>query len=196
MDFIFEFDTSIILLIKEYVNTPWLDSIMKFISFLGNAGIFWIVLGCLLTFYKAKKQTKVKNLLVKGFGENYNMSGAALLLAIAIGALIANILLKPTFARIRPYDALGLDIIIPPLHDYSFPSGHTVAAFASASAIYGYNKKSGIILYAFGGLMGLSRLYLLVHYPTDVFAGAVIGFLSGKIALYIIKKLEPKIKAD
>ena len=91
--------------------------------------------------------------------------------------------------RIRPYDLLGFSILVPPLADFSFPSGHTSSSFAAATAIYAMNRKWGIVAYVFAVLMGISRLYLGVHFPTDVLAGAVIGFVMAKLTLWVLGKI-------
>ncbi|MGN1231369.1 MAG: phosphatase PAP2 family protein, partial [Anaerotignum sp.] len=104
-----------------------------------------------------------------------------------------NLLLKPWVNRIRPYDLLQYDILIPPVGDPSFPSGHTSASFAAAAALYAMNKKWGIAAYAFAALMGFSRLYLGVHFPTDVAVGAVIGVLMAKAVQRVFRWKEKEI---
>ena len=98
-------------------------------------------------------------------------------------------MLKPLFDRTRPYYVLDYEPMIPPVGDASFPSGHTAVSFAAATAIYAINKKWGIAAYAFAVLMGFSRLYLGVHFPLDVFGGALVGTVAAKLVLFLAKKI-------
>ena len=147
----------------------------KVISFLGEKGIFFITIALvLLLFSKTRK------------------IGICTLGAIAFGALFTNIILKEVIARPRPFDAGYYDFwafVGKPVEDgFSFPSGHATATMAAATALlFTANKKwswSGMILTI---LMGLSRIYLTVHYPTDVIAGLIVGAISGTIAFFITK---------
>ena len=104
--------------------------------------------------------------------------------ALGVNAVLCNGILKPLVARTRPYDLLGYDILVHRLSDFSFPSGHTSASFAGATALFYMNKKWGTVAYVFAILMGFSRLYLGVHFPSDVLAGAFLGWLAAKIAIY------------
>ena len=159
MSAIQQWDEGIVLWIREHIVREGLDSCMKAISFLGNGGIFWILL--------------VIGLLL--LGKQWRHYGICLGISLASSACITNLWLKPWVARIRPYDKLGLDLVIPPLSDYSFPSGHTTAAFASAVILWQIDRRIGFITLLFACAMAFSRVYLAVHYLTDVLAGALIG---------------------
>lgn len=171
METIQHLDEQIILWIQEHVVCDGLNAPMLFISKMGNAGWFWILLGILLLLWGMKNRKLARY-------------GLALLLCLGTTALVCNVILKPMVGRIRPYDLLGFSILVPPLADFSFPSGHTSASFAAATAIYAMNGKWGISAYIFAVLMGLSRLYLGVHFPTDVLMGAAIGFFMAKLTLW------------
>lgn len=178
MEWLLELDGRFLLWLKEALANPVLDKIMIFVSGLGNGGFLWIALGVLF--------------LLLGFRNKvWRKRGWMVLLSLAGNALACNVLLKPLVNRTRPYDLLGYDILIPPVGDASFPSGHTSASFAAATAIYAINKKWGIMAYIFAGIMGFSRLYLGVHFPTDVLAGAIIGTVAAKIVLKGIEKFYP-----
>lgn len=170
-------DEQMILWIQEYMLHPILTKIMVFVSTLGNKGMIWIVLGILFLCFGIR-QKKLFHI------------GIRLFLCLGTTALLCNVVLKPLVARIRPYDVLGFPILVPPLADYSFPSGHTSASFAAATAIYAYHKKWGIVAYAFAGCMGFSRLYLGVHFPSDVLVGGLLGFLMANITLWICRKYD------
>ncbi len=149
-----------------------MDIIMKFVSFLGSFGILWIVLSSVMFFSK-----KHKNL---GFSLAFNF---------VFNFISCNLIIKPIVARIRPYEINRMaNIIVSAPSDYSFPSGHTLFAFGAATIIFLYNKKAGILMYGFALLMGFSRLYLYVHFPSDVAIGAFLGIIFATVSYKIEKK--------
>ena len=152
------------------------DYIFSFISFLFNNGYFPIIVGIILLFSTKQRKT-----------------GIRILLALLIGLLIGNLVMKPFIARPRPYEFLNINLIVPLPHDFSFPSGHTQAAFAFATAVFIGNKKYGVAAFALALLVAISRLYLIVHYPTDVLGGMLLGILWGYTAEIIIKYINKKI---
>ncbi|MGN0136735.1 phosphatase PAP2 family protein [Anaerotignum sp.] len=167
MEWILEMDGQFLLWLRGIFAHPLMDQIMIFISALGDGGFLWIALGVLF-------------LLMGWKHKIWRKRGLLLLFSLAANALVCNLLLKPLVNRIRPYDLLGYDILIPPVGDASFPSGHTSASFAAATALYAIDKRWGTAAYVFAALMGFSRLYLGVHFPTDVLAGAAIGVFMAK----------------
>ena len=148
----------------QTLHTPFLDKIMVFITRLGDAGIIWIVLSIVLLLIP--KTTK---------------SGAVMMAALVVDVLLCNIVLKNLVARTRPYDVnTGVHLLVAKLHDYSFPSGHTAASFASVTALYlAGEKKLWKFALVLACLIAISRLYLYVHYPTDVLGGILFGVISG-----------------
>ena len=124
--------------------------------------------------------------------------GLAMLVGLCIDVIVCNGLLKNLVARTRPCDVnTAIQLLISHPTDYSFPSGHTAASFTAVAALYfsGDKKiwKAAIVL---GILIAFSRMYLYVHYPTDILGGALIGIFSGfvgaKIVCYIMKKRKMK----
>ena len=114
-----------------------------------------------------------------------------------MGLVVCNMLLKPGVARIRPYDlqeTLGVtvDLLIKRSHDFSFPSGHTIASFEACTVLMLGNKKLGIPATVLAILIAFSRLYLYVHYPTDVITSIVLGTIFGIIGWTLAKKLPLK----
>lgn len=141
------------------LRNPFLTQIMTFITNLGYWGIFWIILGIALAVFK-----KTRTL------------GILLILTVLLSGLINDLVLKNLFSRNRPFVELSwLTPLIKKPTDYSFPSGHSFCSFACAFVICSYNKKVGIVAYIFAFLIAFSRIYLGVHYPTDVFAGLLFG---------------------
>ena len=108
-------------------------------------------------------------------------SGAVMVAALVVDVLLCNIVLKNLVARTRPYDVnTGVHLLVAKLHDYSFPSGHTAASFTSVTALYlAGEKKLWKFALVLACLIAISRLYLYVHYPTDVLGGILFGVISG-----------------
>ncbi len=153
------FEIQILKYINEFIGNDFLDNIFKFISRLGDKGAIWIIITLILCLIRKTRKAGI-------------ISAVSLVLCLMVG----NIILKPLFDRMRPYEFDNtLNIIIPLLKDGSFPSGHTMAAFAFAASVGMCFKKYRVCLYASAVLMGLSRIYLCVHYPSDVIFGAVFG---------------------
>ena len=164
--------------IRANLTHPILDSVMKFITFFGDAGWFWIVLGLTLLFFN--KTRKI---------------GITVCFALLLNLILCNITLKPLVARVRPFDlAEGIELIISKPLDFSFPSGHTSASFAAASAVFGHNKKYGTFALVFAFLIAISRLYLYVHFPTDILAGAIVGMACAGTSYYTLKAIFKKFE--
>ena len=155
----------------QKLHTPFLDEVMKGITFLGESGWFWILLAVLL--FCPKRTRKI---------------GLAVALSLAVGLLLGNMILKPLGARQRPCWLDGsIPLLIASPRDFSFPSGHTLASFEGAVSIFLYRRDWGLWALALAVLIAFSRLYLFVHFPTDVLAGAVMGTV---IALGVHRLLE------
>ena len=179
------FDLPILDWIAANLWCPLLDFLMPIITVLGDAGIFWIAISVLFMITK-----------------KYRKTGIGMMLALMMGLLVCNIWLKPAVARIRPYDfqllhfAKEIPMLVGGMHDFSFPSGHTIASFEAAVVILLNNKKLGIPAMILACLIAFSRLYLYVHYPTDVIASVILGtalaFLGNWLAGKIYEKLPLK----
>ena len=160
-----------------------LTPFMNLISLLGKGGIFLILLSLALMLVKKTRRF-----------------GTAMAIGIALGAILVNLFLKVVIARPRPYaDVEGFFYplwVLMGQHiesDMSFPSGHTNVAFAAMVPVFLLGRKSiSWLALVFGILMGISRIYLVVHYPTDVIAGLITGTVAGMIGTLIALNL-PKI---
>ncbi len=172
-----EFEIKILNFIQDVFSCDFLDFFFKYITKLADKGIFWIILAVVLLFFKKTRKT-----------------GFCLAAALIIGEILGNQILKRIFERPRPY-TVNPDFtpIITKLKSFSFPSGHTRCSFECAIAIFLNNKKWGTAALILAGVIGFSRLYLYMHYPTDVLAGAILGIIDGFLAVFIVKKITDAI---
>jgi undecaprenyl-diphosphatase len=175
MNFIQKYDIYILEFIKNSpIHSSIMDKIMVLFTSLGNLGTVWIVIGLLLIANKKYRDV--------GY-----MTLGALLLTTILGEEI----LKHILQRVRPSESIPLvDMLIAKPLSYSFPSGHTGSAFAAAGILSKYFKKYAVGIFALAVLIAFSRLYLYVHYPTDVLAGAILGLLCSKITIQVFNKIK------
>lgn len=152
-------------------------NLFRYISFLTEKGIIFIALAVILMLFK-----RTRKLGICMFG------------AIALGAIITNFILKDSVERIRPFEfsktyKTWWNFVGKPFEDdFSFPSGHTTAAAAAMISLFIYGKFGKKILSILViALVGISRNYLMVHFPTDVIAGVIVGLFAALIACLITK---------
>ena len=156
----------------QTLRTPWLDGFMVFVSSLGNKGAVWIALAVVLLAFP-----------------KYRRLGAVVACALVLDLVACNLVLKPLVARPRPCDInTALDSLIARPHGWSFPSGHTAASFAAASALWFGKSRLWIPCGILAALIAFSRLYLYVHFPTDVLGGAVVGILCGALGAFAVRR--------
>lgn len=154
--------------IQNLFGSPWMDQVMLWLSFLGDKGGFWIGLALCLLIRKSTRRL-----------------GLVMAAALILDLILTNGILKPFIARTRPFVAAGVSILVPPPTDGSFPSGHTAASFAAAMSLWFMKSRLARSALLLAALIAFSRLYLFVHYPTDI-AG---GILAGTLAAYAAWKL-------
>lgn len=172
---------------KLYDLAGWFFTpFFEFISFLGHDGIPLIILSILLMLFRKTRRF-----------------GTAMLISVAIGALFTNCCLKILIARPRPYSDQTAELLGTNLFkelwltvgqnmesDKSFPSGHTTAAFATMMAVFLVgNKKVSWTAFIFAFLMAVARIYLVVHFASDVLAGIIVGVIAGILGTWIAKKI-------
>lgn len=188
-DSLLSFDLSVFEWIQGIQN-GFLDAVMAGITTTGNAGAIFIVLGFVLLFTK-----------------KYRKAGLAILVALIVMLLCNDLFLKEFFARVRPFNLFesnpdkyaewGTKYVFPELvykpSGHSFPSGHTASAFAAATALLWHSRKWGVPTMIFATIMGFSRIYVQVHYCTDVIGGVISGVICGFIAVLIVKFLFPVV---
>lgn len=160
------------------------DVFFPIVTALGNKGLIWILLTIILL-----------------LPEKTRKSGVILGIALCVDLVLCNGILKNLFARVRPFNVnTAVQLLIPRPLDYSFPSGHTAASFAAVSALFFAGRKrlaAGALILAL--LIAFSRMYLYVHYPTDILGGMAVGVLFGYLGFVIgrvfIKRLVNHKKA-
>lgn len=171
------FDLPILEWISQNLQCSFLDYCMPIITMLGDAGIFWIVIAATLLFFP-----------------KYRKAGLSMGAALLMGVLVCNVTMKPLIARIRPYDyqfehyGKTIALLVSTPHDFSFPSGHTLASFEAATALLIHNRKMGIPAMILAVLIAFSRLYLYVHYPTDVVFSIFMGIGFAFLGSFLVEK--------
>ena len=172
----------VLLWIQEVVRCGLLDALLAFYTQLGNSGLLWIVLCLALLLHPRTRR-----------------AGAAGLMALLFSYLFTNLIIKHLVGRTRPWLLVeGLVPLVVEGDPNAFPSGHTSAAFAAAAAWaktlpHRWMRVTGLVMAA---LMGLSRLYVGVHFPTDVLCGAVVGTLCGLLGWMTLQKIEERRKGN
>ncbi len=173
-----EFELNILDFIRENIACPILDTIVPIITKLGDGGIFWIITAVVMIIFKNTRKT-----------------GLTVGIALLLGFIIGNLILKNAIGRIRPYDLCpNIKLLVPALSDFSFPSGHTLASFEAATVLLIRDKRFGIPAIILASLIALSRLYLYVHYPTDVLAGIILGVTIAILSCKFTDRLYSKFK--
>lgn len=164
-------DRAVLFFIQEHFHTPFTDAFFPLVTFLGEAGAVWILIALL---FIGRKQERNK--------------GIMLLAALVLTFLLGDCLLKNLIQRPRPFVDMPAELLIPAPSSYSFPSGHSSSSFAAAVILYKIRRSWGIVAFCGAGLIAFSRVFLFVHYPTDVLAGTLLGILVGTTVWYGYRK--------
>lgn len=180
MDAVFQMDSSILLWIQGSLRGGFLTPVMTVITHMGDKGAFWIAVTLALLIVRKTRPL-----------------GVICAVSMLIGLFVTNLIIKNWVARIRPYELIqGLECIVARADDFSFPSGHTTNSLACAWVLFRRApKKWGVPALILALLISLSRLYVGIHYPTDVLGGFVIGIGSACLAMWLVPKLEKKFPA-
>lgn len=159
-------DEAILLFVQDNIRTPALTAVMRLFSLLGDMGIMWIALGlALLAFARTRRR------------------GAAMLGALAAEYVICDLVIKKLVLRPRPYLVIApLELLVAPESSTSFPSGHSASSFVCAYMLARMFGRKGTWAYLPAALIALSRIYVGVHYPSDVVTGVLLGTLIGAAA--------------
>lgn len=175
----FSFEFAVLDWIQANLRSPIMDLLMTAITTLGNHGLVWLILaGILLLTPKHRK------------------AGVAVLAGLALEVVCCNLVLKPLVGRIRPCDVNpAVQLLVARPDDFSFPSGHTGASFAAVSALYFSRSRLWMPSLILAVPIAFSRLYLYVHYPTDILAGAIIGIMTGWLGSHVAASVWRKHRA-
>ena len=205
MDSFTQFDGNLLIGIQHALNADWLTPIMKLITLLGEAGIFWIILCLVLIIVKKTRRL-----------------GFICAFSLLFTFIFCNLIIKPTVDRVRPWVTFQMvNAMLPPPGDASFPSGHSANSMGPAWAFFlatmpvktGYGRsydmvrclgwngvgapprtmhKLSIAAVVLAVLIGISRLYLGMHYPSDVVCGLLLGMIAATVVYRIVLRMEEK----
>ena len=163
-------ELQILHMIQE-LHRDWLNPIMIFFSVIGEHGLCWIVVSIVLAVIPRTRKC-----------------GLVMMASMALTFLLGNVFLKNVIARPRPCAVDGsVTLLVPFPSEYSFPSGHTSNGFSAAGVIFAYYHKPGIVALLIAAIIAFSRMYLFVHYPTDIVGGMILGTLDACIVLWFAR---------
>ena len=156
------------------MSSPVMDSVMQATAYVTAHGAIWVLLSCILICTR-----------------RYRYAGVAMLVCMFVGEILCDGVLKPMICRERPVDLADFELLVEPPSSYSFPSGHSVVAFSAATALFLFHRREGIVLMLCASFVAFSRLYLFVHWPTDVVAGALIGMIVSVLTVWFLRRYIP-----
>lgn len=168
-------DWSVLHAIRTSLQCGFLDAWMPRVTLLGDNGVIWIAAALLLLANKKKRKY-----------------GLLLLLALLAGVLVGNVCLKHLVARPRPCWLEAVPLLIANPTDFSFPSGHTLSSAIAATVLTAMDRRLSFLVIPLAVLIAFSRLYLFVHFPSDVLCGAVLGVAIGLCAVAIFRRSQQK----
>ncbi|MCI6652859.1 MAG: phosphatase PAP2 family protein [Ruminococcus sp.] len=174
IDFITNIDFSILYWIQDNLRNSFMDFVMPLFSNLQDGGLIWISIAVVMLFFKRTRYC-----------------GIAVLLAMGIDTLITEYGIKNIVCRVRPCNLVDdVNMLVEKPTSYSFPSNHSASAFAGAVAVMLTIKKKAwtIPAFVFSGIISFSRMYVFVHFPSDVFAGILLGSTIAVLVCYLMKK--------
>lgn len=165
-------DTAILLWIQENLRCEFSECFFSAVTFLGDKGLIWLLTAGIMLFFPS-----------------YRKWGITIICALAITALTGEIILKNLVERPRPFTQFSeLELLISAPDSFSFPSGHSASSFAAATVLFHCRKSFGIPAFILAGLIAFSRLFLFVHYPSDVLAGSCLGCIIACLICFLFRK--------
>ena len=171
-EWITNIDFSILYWIQDNLRAEWLDAVCAFFSWAFQLGIPWFLLGGIMFCFKKTRA-----------------AGVILSAAVVLTFFFNEVAIKNLVDRVRPCNIdMSVPLAVKRPDSFSFPSGHTASTFAAIGVLVFKHKKAGIPLLLFAVLIGFSRLYLFVHFPTDVLAGAAFGMLMAWVTVLLFKE--------
>lgn len=175
-------DAKISFWIQDHMIMSWLTFVTYWVSKITSSGLLWIIISIILMAQK-----------------KYRMVGLGMFLSLVLVFIVGDQTLKPHVARLRPFvqfPQVVLPATPPDPHTYSFPSGHATGSFSSSVALLlglcSVNLKKaywGVLAILFAAFVAFARVYLFVHFTSDVVVGAILGIIMGIIAWAITRAL-------
>lgn len=161
----------------QQFHNPVLDALAVFLNYAGEHGEIWIAFTLLLLLFRRTRK-----------------AGCAMATALVLYLVAGDCILKPLFARPRPCDIRPemLTLVARP-HGWSFPSGHTASGFAAAFALWFQNRRLGVPALVLAAFIGFTRLYLYVHFPTDILGGIALGLAAGALGSLLADKVSNRL---
>lgn len=178
IDFIQNLDFQILDFIQQYIKNPALDIFFPVITYIGEYGWVWFALA--ITLFSIKKHRK---------------TAVVMLISFAAAFLLGEFGIKLLVSRPRPFTYTDMELLIAPPSGFSFPSMHTMSSFCAATSVFLYNKKIGFPALILALLIAFSRLYLYVHFPSDVICGIIFGIIFAVVGHYSAESIIAKFKA-
>ena len=179
-EYITQLDFSILDFIQQNLRCDFLDSLMVFLSLVGEGGLVWFLIAVPMLFFKKSRACAV-----------------VMIVSMGLSLLLGEFLLKNLIGRVRPCNInTEIELLIKRPQSFSFPSGHTSSSFACATSVFLYSKKYGALTMVLAFLIAFSRLYNYVHFPTDVLCGMLFGAFMSLLTYHFVKKykLDNKIE--
>ena len=167
---------SFLLFIQEHLRTGFGDLVFPIITRLGDAGFIWILIGLVLLCHPKTR-----------------CCGWTVLISILLAYVTGELLIKNIVQRPRPFTVENVELLIAAPSGFSFPSGHSGSSFAAAVSLFLYRRKLGSAAIVLAALIAFSRMYLFVHYPTDVLCGSLLGFASALLVSHLMRRREARI---
>lgn len=161
------------LYLLQALHHPVLDRMMLFLTTIGEAGMVWIAISLVLVCFPKTRRC-----------------GISMMISMVLTYVVGNLLLKNLVARPRPCEVdQSVKLLVKFPWDYSFPSGHTMNGFTAATTIFLSYKKAGLAAYVLAAAVAFSRMYLFVHFPTDVAGGILVGAAAAVMVYFAMKRV-------
>ncbi|OAA90304.1 phosphatase PAP2 family protein [Clostridium ljungdahlii] len=166
------FDNYILCVIEKYMQNRYLDRLMPIVTSMGNGGFIWILIAVVLILDKPHRAI-----------------GNIVILTLIISTIVGEGIIKHIVRRVRPCNYKNnINLLIVKPMSYSFPSGHTVSSFAVAEILSMYFSQYKLIFMGIAFSIAFSRLYLYVHYPTDIISGIIVGIVCAKLIFIVLQE--------
>ena len=161
----------------QQLRAPLLDALAIFFNYAGEHGELWIAITLILLLFRRTRK-----------------AGASMALALVLYLVTGDLLLKPLFSRPRPCDVnKAFTLLVQRPHGHSFPSGHTASAVAASFALWLQDRRLGTPALVLSAFIAFTRLYLYVHFPTDILGGLVLGLALGWVSSHFVNSAAEKL---